>query len=61
MVFEKENIAKGAVDKEALAHLVEACIFNNGDPMNDIAYFRNMLNQSENILHMQLEVMERIE
>ena len=60
MVFEEELRASGSCDREVVAHMVEAVIFNNGQPKEDIDYFWMMLKQTEEVLHNQLAVMEKL-
>ena len=40
--------------------MIEAVIFNNGQPKDDIEYFENMINQTKDVLHEQLIVMEQL-
>ena len=60
MVFEQINIAKDCCDMEAVEHLMEAVIYNNGQPRHDVEFFQSVLDQTKEVLHMQLEVMEQI-
>lgn len=60
IVFEEVNIAKGCCDLEVVAHLMEAVIFNNGQPRKDVEFFEEVIKQTKEVLHMQLEVLENL-
>lgn len=60
MVFEEENLAKGSVDKEVMAHMLNACILRNDNIREDLEYFWNTLRDIERIAQHRLESLEQI-
>jgi len=60
MIFEEELRASGACDREVVAHMIEAVIFNNGQPRVDVEYFEGVIDQTKEVLHEQLLVREKL-